>query len=181
MGAIPDEILPNVKRSTIPDERATASTRERERQMHREAEYTGLIEQVQKKTTMLVGENLLVSLAYFFKSFFGSLPEKLQDFVVIMKTMFSVIVDLDYVKMRFASTISGRAKLDPKLFQRYPVDSSKANAGYESYLTTVEFINLTARMGEAHGFTPPVESAFWDAYGNRLPVRGARQGVLHVD
>ena len=49
------------------------------------------------KRTVLVGHNVFMDLMYFYKCFFGTLPDKVEDFQRIIHELFPLIVDTKYL------------------------------------------------------------------------------------
>lgn len=52
---------------------------------------------LQGKRTVLVGHNVFMDLMYFYKSFFGTLPDKVEDFQRIIHELFPIVVDTKYL------------------------------------------------------------------------------------
>ena len=50
-----------------------------------------------QQTPMLVGHNLLLDLIYLLSSFFGPLPDRVEDFLETLATLFPLIVDTKYM------------------------------------------------------------------------------------
>ena len=55
--------------------------------------YVDTLSNLKHKKLMLVGHNLFLDLIYFYKCFFGPLPNDVRDFVPIMRAMFPIIFD----------------------------------------------------------------------------------------
>ena len=152
-------------------------------------QYSLLINALRDKKLMLVGNNLFVDLVYIFHSFFGSLPATLQDFLPIMKAMFPLIVDINFLSENIRGT-SGehagsqeatRMSRSPKIFQRYPVKTSVSDAGYDSYQATVKFLTLAKRTDDVDMLIHPTGSEFWDEFGDIITVIGTQESVLGVE
>ena len=52
---------------------------------------------LQGKRTVLVGHNVLLDLMYFYKCFFGSLPDCLEDFQRVIHELFPIVIDTKYL------------------------------------------------------------------------------------
>ena len=50
-----------------------------------------------EKETILVGHNLFLDLVYLYECFFGSLPERVEEFQATMGTLFPLIIDTKYL------------------------------------------------------------------------------------
>ena len=60
---------------------------------HLEDLKTGL----QDKRTVLVGHNVFMDLMYFYKCFFGTLPDKVEDFQRVIHELFPLVIDTKYL------------------------------------------------------------------------------------
>ena len=49
------------------------------------------------KRTVLVGHNVLLDLMYFYKCFFGTLPDRVEDFQRVIHELFPVVIDTKYL------------------------------------------------------------------------------------
>ena len=62
-----------------------------------ERQFTELKARLKEKRTILVGHNLFMDIMYFYRSFFGTLPDRLEDFQDTINKLFPVIVDTKYL------------------------------------------------------------------------------------
>ena len=119
------------------------------------------------KETVLVGHNLFLDLIYFYACFFGPLPDQVEDFQVIMGTLFPLIVDTKYVaeimnknSPRYGSSLEEINKELSKLsspsieipaeHDKYAFESPFHEAGFDSFLTAKALIRLSANMNGEH-------------------------------
>ena len=49
------------------------------------------------KRTVLVGHNVLMDLMYFYKCFFGTLPDRVEDFQRVIHELFPIVIDTKYL------------------------------------------------------------------------------------
>ncbi|KAI8958959.1 CAF1-domain-containing protein [Daldinia sp. FL1419] len=119
---------------------------------------------LKRKRPILVGHNLLIDLAFIYRTFFEPLPSKVDDFLTEINKLFPRIVDTKFMYGR------GRHMMEPDRslqqlyasFLRNPLPTIKVesggispgphDAGYDSYLTARLFIKQTYAlfMNEAH-------------------------------
>lgn len=52
---------------------------------------------LQDKRTVLVGHNVFMDLMYFYKCFFGTLPDRVEDFQRVIHELFPLVVDTKYL------------------------------------------------------------------------------------
>ncbi|RDW79165.1 CAF1 family ribonuclease [Aspergillus mulundensis] len=111
---------------------------------------------------ILVGHNLFTDLIYFFRCFFGPLPDRMEDFKSMVHEHFEV-VDTKYLFTHDCGDINPISSLQeindsllkiskPKMsihphFARYEVQRIDHEAGYDSLLTAQIFLKLSARLG----------------------------------
>lgn len=62
-----------------------------------EEKYEGLFNRLRSKKTTLVGHNVFIDLIYFYSSFLGQLPNKVEDFVHRIHEIFPTIIDTKYL------------------------------------------------------------------------------------
>lgn len=62
-----------------------------------DANFTELISRFSRKRTVLVGHNIFLDLVYFYSCFFGSLPNRVEDFQQIMGYLFPMVFDTKYL------------------------------------------------------------------------------------
>ena len=81
------------------------------------------------KRTVLVGHNVLMDLMYFYKCFFGTLPDRVEDFQRLIHELFPIVIDTKYLATHNsdnpAMANSSLAQLDLELsklpFDKVPV------------------------------------------------------------
>ncbi|KAL2851591.1 ribonuclease H-like domain-containing protein [Aspergillus pseudoustus] len=111
---------------------------------------------------ILVGHNLFMDLIYFFRCFFGPLPDKVEDFQSIVHEHFPVLIDTKYLATHDCGSInptSSLKEISDKLtqiplpmmtihpnFARYNLHKVDHEAGYDSLLTAQVFIKLSAQL-----------------------------------
>jgi poly(A)-specific ribonuclease len=66
---------------------------------------------LKEKDHVLVGHNLFTDLIFLYNTFFGPLPEKVEDFQEIIHRLFPVILDTKYVNTEGDNAMSGRENL----------------------------------------------------------------------
>ena len=49
------------------------------------------------KRTVLVGHNVFLDLMYFYKCFFGTLPDRVEDFQRVIHELFPIVIDTKYL------------------------------------------------------------------------------------
>lgn len=59
--------------------------------------YEGLFDRLKSKKTVLVGHNVFIDLIYFYSSFLGQLPNKVEDFQHRIHEIFPTIIDTKYL------------------------------------------------------------------------------------
>ncbi|KAL3467732.1 ribonuclease H-like domain-containing protein [Aspergillus heterothallicus] len=111
---------------------------------------------------ILVGHNLFMDLIYFFRCFFGPLPDKLEDFQSLAHEHFPILIDTKYLATHDCGSInptSSLQEINDKLMQtplpmmsihphfaRYGLQKVDHEAGYDSLLTAQVFIKLSAQL-----------------------------------
>ncbi|KAL4955008.1 ribonuclease H-like domain-containing protein [Aspergillus filifer] len=115
---------------------------------------------------VLVGHNLFADLIYFFRCFFGPLPEQVEDFQSMVHEHFPVLIDTKYLATHDCGSMnptSSLQELNDKLmrlpkpemslhhhFTRYEVEKTAHEAGYDSLLTAQVFLKLSAQLGSGN-------------------------------
>ncbi|KAL2829145.1 ribonuclease H-like domain-containing protein [Aspergillus cavernicola] len=123
----------------------------------------GFKERLKAHRPILVGHNLFMDLIYFFRCFFGPLPDRLKDFQSMVHEHFPVLVDTKYLATHDCGSINPTSSLQeinkslvqiptPVLsihphFARYHIQGIDHEAGYDSLLTAQVFIKLSAQLG----------------------------------
>ncbi|KAL2819250.1 ribonuclease H-like domain-containing protein [Aspergillus granulosus] len=111
---------------------------------------------------ILVGHNLFMDLIYFFRCFFGPLPDQVEDFQSMVHEHFPVLIDTKYLATHDCGSInptSSLKEINDKLIQipipmisihphfaRYNLQKVDHEAGYDSLLTAQVFIKLSAQL-----------------------------------
>ncbi|KAI9665125.1 MAG: hypothetical protein M1831_002135 [Alyxoria varia] len=124
----------------------------------------------QERPKILVGHNCFMDFAFFYKIFYGSLPDRVEDFQNVIHEMFPLIVDTKYLSTcgkdsRFRG--ARLAQLDTALsHQKEPLieqssiwherydDSESAiyhEAGFDSLVTARTFLRLASKLTSASG------------------------------
>ncbi|KAL5045516.1 hypothetical protein BDW71DRAFT_198248 [Aspergillus fruticulosus] len=112
---------------------------------------------------ILVGHNLFTDLVYFFRCFFGPLPDCVEDFRSMVHKHFPVLIDTKYLATHDCGSINPISSLQeindsllripkPQMsihphFARYEIEKIDHEAGYDSLLTAQIFIKLSAQLG----------------------------------
>ena len=52
---------------------------------------------ISKKRTILVGHNIFMDLVYFYKCFFGKLPDRIEEFQQLIHEIFPLVIDTKYL------------------------------------------------------------------------------------
>lgn len=65
--------------------------------------YEGLFDRLKSKKTILVGHNIFTDLIYFYSSFLGQLPNKVEDFEHRIHEIFPTIIDTKYLATQHSS------------------------------------------------------------------------------
>ncbi|EEP80047.1 conserved hypothetical protein [Uncinocarpus reesii 1704] len=119
---------------------------------------------LRSKHLILVGHNLFTDLVNFYKCFFGSLPDKVEEFLATIHEIFPTIVDTKYLATHdcgsdFPSSMLEELddKLNAKERPTITVDPDHPNyndqkplheAGYDSLMTARVFLRLAAQLSE---------------------------------
>ncbi|KAL4742383.1 ribonuclease H-like domain-containing protein [Aspergillus similis] len=112
---------------------------------------------------ILVGHNLFTDLVYFFRCFFGPLPDRVEDFQSMVHKHFPILIDTKYLATHDCGSINPTSSLqeindsmlgisEPKMsihphYARYEIENIDHEAGYDSLLTAQIFIKLSAQLG----------------------------------
>ena len=156
------------------------------------AEFQELKDQLGHKRAVLVGHNVFMDLINFYKCFFGKLPDRLEDFLVIMHKLFPLIVDTKYMATHQSTDINVRSGLDeldtdltnqhvPTIethrdHEKYKNHTPAHEAGYDSFMTAKVLIRLSAKLeGAGHYIDPVSDEEAWHTPPSSFPEGG---GVL---
>ncbi|KAK8191461.1 ribonuclease H-like domain-containing protein [Phyllosticta capitalensis] len=121
---------------------------------------------LKNKRPILVGHNLFTDLAYLYQTFIGDLPDTLDEFRKRTQRLFPLIVDTKYLATHNCGDINPKSSLDeieyklrsqelplllthPNHF-KYHGSSTLHEAGYDSFLTAIIMVRLSAKL-EAEG------------------------------
>lgn len=66
-------------------------------------------ESLTQRKRVLVGHNCFMDLVFFYRYFFGSLPEKVEEFQAAIHTLFPLIIDTKYMATRGAEGVKFRS------------------------------------------------------------------------
>ncbi|KAL9603936.1 MAG: hypothetical protein Q9219_000874 [cf. Caloplaca sp. 3 TL-2023] len=130
------------------------------RQERAAAEFIKVRDQLEGKSTVLVGHNFFLDLIYFHACFFGPLPDRVEDFQRTIHGLFPRIIDTKYLATHkndeSALARSSLEELHAKLSKQtepiielhpqhanYAIKSPSHEAGYDSYLTARVLIRLS--------------------------------------
>ncbi|KAL4807539.1 ribonuclease H-like domain-containing protein [Aspergillus unguis] len=141
-------------------------------------------ERLKAHRPVLVGHNLFSDLIYFFRCFFGPLPDHVKDFQSMVLEHFPVLVDTKYLATHDCGSINPISSLQeindsllkipkPKIvlhhqFERYQIEKVNHEAGYDSLLTAQVFIKLSAQLG-GNQVEPDLPAADQNDLNNRFP------------
>ncbi|KAL3473972.1 CAF1 family ribonuclease [Aspergillus californicus] len=141
-------------------------------------------EQLKSHRPALVGHNLFTDLIYFFRCFFGSLPERVEDFQSMVHEHFPVLIDTKYLATHDCGSINPTSSLQeindsllkiPKPtmsihqhFARYNNQKVDHEAGYDSLLTAQVFIKLSAQLGGSQATTNELDNQLSQLQVDRL-------------
>ncbi|KAL4903274.1 hypothetical protein BDW74DRAFT_169153 [Aspergillus multicolor] len=146
-------------------------------------------ERLKAHRPILVGHNLFADLIYFFRCFFGPLPDRVEDFQSMVHEHFPVLIDTKYLATHDCGSINPISSLQemndslldipkPKMrihphFARYEVEKIDHEAGYDSLLTAQIFIKLSARLGGGDrvvtgGFLDTKSATTQNGFSNRF-------------
>ncbi|KAL8689323.1 MAG: hypothetical protein Q9224_004664, partial [Gallowayella concinna] len=130
-------------------------------------------------STVLVGHNLFMDLIYFYACFFGPLPNKVEDFLLIINQLFPRIIDTKYLATHDDPYLhnSELSKLDERLSREaepkivlhpsHPkYDSAKPfhEAGYDSYMTAKVFLRLAVKLEASAKYFEDLPSPIDDGF-----------------
>ncbi|KAL3431973.1 ribonuclease H-like domain-containing protein [Aspergillus tetrazonus] len=101
---------------------------------------------------ILVGHNLFTDLVYFFRCFFGPLPDHVEDFQSMVHKHFPILIDTKYLATHDCGSINPKSSLQEinnSLLGISKPEMKKIDleAGYDSLLTAQIFIKLSAQLG----------------------------------
>ncbi|KAL5336372.1 ribonuclease H-like domain-containing protein [Aspergillus crustosus] len=122
---------------------------------------------------VLVGHNLFTDLVYFFRCFFGPLPDSVEAFQSLVYEHFPVLIDTKYVATHDCGSINPTSSLQeindsllqipkPEMsihphFARYQIEKIDHEAGYDSLLTAQVFIRLSTQLGKRSQTLPDIQ------------------------
>ncbi|KAL8789022.1 MAG: hypothetical protein Q9195_007042 [Heterodermia aff. obscurata] len=121
------------------------------------------------KRTVLVGHNVLLDLMYFYKCFFGTLPDHVEDFQRVIHELFPIVIDTKYLATHNhdnpAMANSSLEQLDVELaklpYDKVPLiilhenhgnyfsNTAAHEAGYDSFQTAKVLIRLSTKLERA--------------------------------
>jgi poly(A)-specific ribonuclease len=120
-----------------------------------------LQQKLRTRTRVLVGHNCFTDLVNFYKCFIGSLPDTVEAFADEIHSLFPAVIDTKHMasfgSKRWGDTsLQGveyelRSETEPKVhvpaeFDRYEHEDRLHEAGYDSMLTALIAIRLSAKM-----------------------------------
>ncbi|EAW14551.1 CAF1 family ribonuclease [Aspergillus clavatus NRRL 1] len=136
----------------------------------------------------VLGHNIFSDLIYFYRCFFGPLPDKVEDFQSTMHELFPVLMDTKYMATHNCGSINPRSSLPeindslskratPKIeihsqYSKYNTRKIEHEAGYDSLLSAQIFIRLSAQLRDGRE-SPPESSSFADLPHQVSPERVA--------
>ncbi|KAE8371372.1 ribonuclease H-like domain-containing protein [Aspergillus bertholletiae] len=126
----------------------------------------GFFDKLQKclktRRPVLVGHNLFTDVVYLYRCFFGSLPDKLEEFQAVVHELFPILMDTKYMATHDCGSIIPKSSLSeindnllhiktPKIcihdhHSKYNSQKIDHEAGYDSLLTAQIFIKLSAQL-----------------------------------
>ena len=129
-------------------------------------DFNKLRDKLKTKRTILVGHNVFLDLVYFYKCFFGQLPDRVEEFQDLMHQLFPVIIDTKYLAthnvVNPGLSKSALEDLDNELsklpvpviethpdYDKYTNDTPAHEAGFDSFLTAKVLIRLSAKLEAA--------------------------------
>ncbi|KAI9760982.1 MAG: Mitochondrial beta-keto-acyl synthase [Chaenotheca gracillima] len=132
------------------------------------AEITSRIAALQSKfasrPTVLVGHNMFTDLVCLYHTFFGPLPEKVEEFQLLSHRLFPLIIDTkwmftfhsddDTLRSSLQEIEEGLRKQDIPMIethfehQRYLITEMTHEAGYDSFLTAKILVKLALKLTE---------------------------------
>ncbi|PWY69144.1 CAF1 family ribonuclease [Aspergillus heteromorphus CBS 117.55] len=117
---------------------------------------------LQYNRPVLVGHNLFTDLIYFYRCFFGPLPDRVEHFQYIVHRLFPVLIDTKYMATHDCGSINPRSSLQEtndslakaayplivvhEQHSKYDKEGISHEAGYDSLLTARVFIKLSAQL-----------------------------------
>jgi poly(A)-specific ribonuclease len=136
-------------------------------------------ERLRCRQPVLVGHNLFTDLIYFYNTFIDKLPASLEDFTIALHSLIPTIIDTKYVATHGQVNFSSQSSLEqleeqhrgqklpviqtPPAFDKYHLEENARfhEAGYDSYLTALLMIRLSARLAATGEYlsNPAVKSA----------------------
>ncbi|KAF2085243.1 CAF1-domain-containing protein, partial [Saccharata proteae CBS 121410] len=120
---------------------------------------------LRRRRRVLVGHNLFTDLIYFYRTFIGDLPATLSEFRTEIHKLFPIVVDTKYMATHNCGDInpaSSLQQIDEQLrrqptplivtheaHQKYASMDTFHEAGFDSYLTALIMIRLSAKLDAA--------------------------------
>lgn len=134
-----------------------------------------LFDSLRQSAKVLVGHNCLLDLVYFFRSFYGPLPDTVAQFQQQVHELFPLVVDTKYLStapgstdaIRFRNSQLGQIEqalseletpwiADAENHLSYHGSEQYHEAGYDSYVTAKVFLKLASKIASEHAqFQPP--------------------------
>ncbi|KAF2834403.1 CAF1-domain-containing protein [Patellaria atrata CBS 101060] len=135
-------------------------------------------ENLKNRRPVLVGHNMFTDMVYFYKCFIGALPPTLRDFEIALNESFPKIVDTKYLSTHMSGHLNSTFTLEqlekdlreqetplyrvhPK-FTKYTEGGFAHEAGYDSYLTAVVAILLSAKLEASGSWVDPQDHILSD-------------------
>ncbi|RYP31135.1 hypothetical protein DL767_005888 [Monosporascus sp. MG133] len=115
---------------------------------HRDFDAVKCEESLQKNRPIIVGHNLFHDLVFIYRTFFGPLPEKLDDFLVEIHTLFPRVADTKYMATRNRLFESFNRTCQFPVYATVPGFGYKELRGRES--TAGPATDQQAKRGHAH-------------------------------
>ncbi|PYI04357.1 CAF1 family ribonuclease [Aspergillus sclerotiicarbonarius CBS 121057] len=122
----------------------------------------GVKQRLRDNRPVLVGHNLFTDLIYFYRCFFGPLPDRVEDFQALAHKLFPVLMDTKYMATHDCGSINPKSSLQeindslaeiptPTIrvhpqYTKYNTQAIDHEAGYDSLLTAQVFIKLSAQL-----------------------------------
>ncbi|KAL4871161.1 hypothetical protein BDV12DRAFT_184032 [Aspergillus spectabilis] len=156
--------LTNLSRNYFPGIRANIAPREQGETLNDFVD--NFKQRLKAHRPVLVGHNLFTDLVYFFRCFFGPLPQSVEDFQSMVYEHFPVLIDTKYLATHDCGSMNPTSSLQeindsllqtpkPEMsihphFARYHIEKVDHEAGYDSLLTAQVFIRLSAQLGKGN-------------------------------
>ncbi|KAJ9666986.1 hypothetical protein H2201_002819 [Coniosporium apollinis] len=124
---------------------------------------------LEQRRPVLVGHNVFTDLVNIYKCFIGELPETVEDFAKKVHELFPMVVDTKYMATHDCGGINPKSSLEeieeqlrlrekPRIetharFTKYATAEATHEAGYDSCLTALVMILLSAKLEAAGTYT----------------------------